>query len=59
MTRTVLLHCPNSAEIRTVDNQLDLRILYSYNYNINRSDFETQRQMAGHLSSHKPVDLMR
>ena len=27
MTRTVLLHCPISAEIRTVDIQLDLRIL--------------------------------
>ena len=27
MTRTVLLHCPISAEIRTVDSQSDLRIL--------------------------------
>ena len=26
MTRTVLLHCPISAEIRTVDSQSDLRI---------------------------------
>ena len=25
MTRTVLLHCPISAEIRTVDSQSDLR----------------------------------
>ena len=28
MTHTVLLHCPISAEIRTVDSQLDLRILF-------------------------------
>ena len=27
MMRTVLLHCPISAEIRTVDSQSDLRIL--------------------------------
>ena len=27
MNRTVLLHCPISAEIRTVDSQSDLRIL--------------------------------
>ena len=27
MTRTVLLYCPISAEIRTVDSQSDLRIL--------------------------------
>ena len=27
MTRTVLLYCPVSAEIRTVDSQSDLRIL--------------------------------
>ena len=27
MTHTVLLHCPISAEIRTVDSQSDLRIL--------------------------------
>ena len=26
MTHTVLLHCPVSAEIRTVDSQSDLRI---------------------------------
>ena len=28
MTRTVLLHCPVRAEIRTVDTQPDLRILF-------------------------------
>ena len=28
MTHTVLFHCPISAEIRTVDSQLDLRILF-------------------------------
>ena len=28
MTSTVLLHCPTSAEIRTVDSQSDLRILF-------------------------------
>ena len=27
MARAVLLHCPISAEIRTVDSQSDLRIL--------------------------------
>ena len=27
MTRTVLLHCPISAEIRTIDSQSDLCIL--------------------------------
>ena len=32
MARTVLLHCPISAEIRTVDSQSDLRICYSYDY---------------------------
>ena len=28
MARTVLLHCPISAEIRTVDSQSNLRILF-------------------------------
>ena len=27
MARTVLLHCPIGAEVRTVDSQSDLRIL--------------------------------
>ena len=30
LTRTILLHCPIRAEIRTVDSQSDLRFFYSY-----------------------------
>ena len=38
MARTVLLHCPISAEIRTVDSQSDLRICYIYDYKQNELD---------------------
>ena len=38
MARTVLLHCPISAEIRTDDSQSDLRICYSYDYKQNELD---------------------
>ena len=38
MTRTVLLHCPISAEIRTVDSQSDLEFCYSYDYKQNELD---------------------
>ena len=30
MMRTVLLYCPISAEIRTVDSQSDLKILFFF-----------------------------
>ena len=39
MTRTVLLHCPISTEIRTVDSQSDLtKFCYSYDYKQNELD---------------------
>ena len=37
MMRTVQLNCPIKAEIRAVDSQSDLQILYSYDYNNNNT----------------------
>ena len=38
MTRPVLLNCAIKAEIRAVDIQSDLTILYSYDYSNNDND---------------------
>ena len=37
MMRTVQLNCPIKAEIRAVDSQSDLQILYSHDYNNNNN----------------------
>ena len=37
MMRTVQVNCPIKAEIRAVDSQSDLQILYSYDYNNNNT----------------------